>query len=113
VFPTLEDIPNRVCTALPGEVLVIKHTEESETVLGFLASTDCKSAWWDRERTKMRTIEVAVESTRKRSVRGDYPVVRFDFVVELEWRFGAGKWHARRRSAMSVKSLSASLFALR
>ena len=89
------------------------HAEESETVLGLLASTDCKSAWWDRERTEMRTIEVAIEGTCKRSVRGDYPVVRFDFVVELEWRFGAGKWHARRRSAMSVKSLSAFIFGFR
>jgi len=105
VFPTLEDIPNRVCTTLPGEVLVIKHTEESETVLGLLASTDCKSAWWDRERTEMRTIEVAVESTCKRPIRSNHPIVRLNLFVELAWRFGAGKWHAQRQLAMSVKSL--------
>jgi len=60
VFPTLEDIPNRVGTTLPREVLVIKHAKEGETVLRLLASTDRKATWWDRERTKMRTVEVAV-----------------------------------------------------
>jgi len=62
---------------------VFEHPEEGKPVLGFLPSARSETAWRDRERAEVWTVEVAVEGARERSVRGDHPVVRFDLVVEL------------------------------
>jgi len=83
VFPTLEDVTDSVGAPFPRNVLVGDHAEKCKAVLRLLTATDREATWWDGKRTKMWPIEVAIEGTRERPVRGDHPVVRSDFGIEL------------------------------
>lgn len=51
--------------------MIIRYIFILDTVLSLLASTDREATWWDGKRTEVWTIEVAIEGTRKRPVRGD------------------------------------------